>query len=213
MFYEKLYKIIKLCNKYNVLLISDEAHCDLILGDNKFISLGTINKELLQNVVILTAPTKTFNIAGIRGGNAFIWNKEIKQRLNKRFARQGVNKLNIFYITATKAGYLYGKDWLSHIRNYIFENYLHIKNFFNTEIPEFKIYDIQATYLMWVNYSSLKLSEKDFFDNLDSKVILSKGSECGNNGIGFFRMNIACPRILIDKALQLIKEHINQCKI
>jgi cystathionine beta-lyase len=186
----ELIQIAQLCIKYKVLLVVDEIHCDLAFDNKKFTSLATLAEEVLQNLIVLTSPTKTFNLAGVRGGNMFVWNEEIKQRMQKRIVRFGMNKLNIFYISATKSAYCHGHEWLNEVKKYIFDNYLYVREFFHKEIPHLKLCDMQATYLMWINYKALNLSEEIFFRDLDSKVALAKGSQFGHNGIGFFRIDL-----------------------
>ncbi|MBN8827873.1 MAG: pyridoxal phosphate-dependent aminotransferase [Sphingobacteriia bacterium] len=203
---EELVKIINYCNKNGILLIADEIHCDLIAPGFKFHSLGSFSKEMLNNIIILNSPTKTFNLAGLRGGNAFIFNEEIRARFKKRLNLHGANKLNTFYIKATEIAYSQAAPWLTSLNNYLKNNYLYIQDFINKNLPQIKLTPLEATYLVWMNYENLKISEDQLISKLEKDVIFSPGSKFGENGKGFIRLNIATPLEVIKKALILLKE-------
>jgi cystathionine beta-lyase len=205
----ELEKIGNFCIENDVLLVVDEIHCDLVLENFNFTSYATLDQKYLKNTIIMNSSTKTFNIAGLRGGNVFVFNEKIKDILTMRFNHYGLSKLNSFFIAATIAGYSSCRSWHQLLLKYINQNYNFVKEFINKEIPTLKISPLEGTYLVWVNYKELDISESTFFKELEKNIVVAKGSEFGPGGEGFFRINIACPLATLEKACHLLKLHIN----
>ncbi|MBX9787093.1 MAG: PatB family C-S lyase [Alphaproteobacteria bacterium] len=208
----ELEKIGDFCLENNVLLVVDEIHCDLILEKFNFTSYASLDQKYLKNTIIMNSSTKTFNIAGLRGGNVFVFDKKIKDTLTMRFNHYGLSKLNSFFVAATIVGYSSCRSWHELLLKYINQNYQFVRNFIKNEIPTLKVSPLEGTYLVWINYQQLNIPESIFFKELEKNIIVAKGSEFGPGGEGFFRINIACPLDTLKEAFHFLKIHINSFK-
>ena len=207
--YEDLLRIAEYCLENEILLIADEIHCDLVLPGYHFTSVATLPTRYLQNTIILHSSTKTFNIAGLRGGHVVVFNQRMQKELSKVFDLYGINKVNTAFLTATMAGYTHCHDWTLSLNKYLAHNYHYIQTFIQEHIPQLKTFPLEATYLMWIDYRALQISEDDFFSVLDQELIVSKGTIFSEYGKGFFRINIACPLDMIKRAMQILHTQIN----
>lgn len=203
---EELRIIGNFCLENNILLVVDEIHCDLVHTGHNFVSYAALPDIYLENTIILTSPTKTFNIAGLRGGNLFIFNLDIYRMLEKKIILYGINKINTLYATALTAGYNQCKPWLSGVNSYIEKNAVYITNFINHEIPILRCAPLQATYLMWIDYRNIQVDEATFIKSLETKIILSPGSKFGPNGTGYIRINIASPFSIVERCMTELKQ-------
>lgn len=208
---KEIEKIIGLCKKYNVLLISDEIHCDLVDPDKKYYAAGRLSSD----VVTCLAPTKTFNIAGIQSSVIHIPNKKLYKQMQKRLIMDDSSQINVFSIDATIAAFNNAEEWLNQLNEYIYHNKKTVENFLDDEIPEIRLIACEATYLLWLDCEKLNINSKDLSSFIREKtgLFLSPGRQFGENGDNFLRMNIACPQeILIDglerlkKSVELLKE-------
>ncbi|MDK2886761.1 MAG: cysteine-S-conjugate beta-lyase [Thermosipho sp. (in: thermotogales)] len=202
---EELERLAEICLKKNIIIVSDEIHADIVYKPNKHNVLISISEKLLDNTIVLTAPNKTFNIAGLQIGNAIIPNKKLKDQFSAVVNSQHLNSSNIFGIVATEAAYNYGKNWLNELLGYLHENAKYVKRFLEnktnvrTQIPE-------GTFLMWLDFRKYK---GDIHKKLlKNGLWLNEGKEFGNEGIGFERMNIATSRKIIEKALKIIEKTV-----
>ncbi|MDP8202688.1 MAG: MalY/PatB family protein [Candidatus Tenebribacter burtonii] len=201
--FNELQKVSKLCFKYNVLLISDEIHSDLIIGENKHIPIPTISKDIANNSLTMFAPSKTFNVAGLSLSYVIIPNKKIRVKFQKTILNLGLHGGNVFGIEALEASYRYGQKWLDELLNYIEDNYTFVQQYLQNNIPRIKTIKMEGTYLLWLDCSELRLSQKELvslFIN-KAKLALNDGSKFGKGGNGFMRMNLGCSRRLIEQAL------------
>lgn len=193
--------ICNFCKQNQILLVVDEIFCDLICSNKEYISCGTLSKEYLDNLILLNSPTKTFNLAGLRGGNVIAFNDSIKDRLNSRFKRYGLDKLNSFYLEATITVYNECESWLRNLITYLKTNHIFIKDYIDNNISKLIVTPLEGTYLMWINYKKLSISESTLIEKLDNYVSVAMGSSFGENGFGFFRLNIACPIKILEIAM------------
>lgn len=201
--FDELQRVSKLCLKYNVLLISDEIHSDLIFRNNKHIPIPTISNEIADNSLIMFAPSKTFNVAGLSLSYLIIPNKKIRQKFQKTLRNLGLHGGNVFGIEALEASYTYGQNWLEELLIYIEDNYIFVQQYLQKYIPQIKAIKMEGTYLLWLDCCELGLSQKELvslFIN-KAKLALNDGSKFGKGGKGFMRMNIGCSRELIKQAL------------
>ena len=217
---ESLEKIAALANKHNVIVVSDEIHCDLTDPDLKYVPFASLDEKLSNNSITCISPSKTFNIAGLQSSAVFTRNKELYERLERQLAIDYFNHPNIFSIDATIAAYK-SEDWLNELREVLFNNKMIVDEFLKTEIPEIKLVPANATYLLWLNCSELnKEDHEDGFSNDLSEFLrenvglfLSPGVQFGQNGDDFLRMNIACPQELLLEGLNALKIGIEKYKI
>lgn len=215
-----LEKIAILANKYDVIVVSDEIHCDLTDPDLKYVPFACLDHEFSNNSITCISPSKTFNIAGLQSSAVFTRNKEFYEVLEKQLSVDCFNHPNIFSIDATIAAYK-SEDWLNELREVLFENKMIVDEFLKSEIPEIKLVPANATYLLWLDCS--KLRGENFegceFSNLLSEFLrenvslfLSQGIQFGQNGDNFLRMNIACPKDLLLEGLNALKTGIEKFK-
>ena len=203
---DELREIVKICAENNVLIISDEIHCDLILGSNKHIPLYTIAGDFKDNIITCTAPSKTFNLAGLQISNIIISDEQKRKKLRNTLFKAGMIDPNSFAPVAMEAAYNYGDQWLSELIRYIEGNYSFLNNFVSARLVKSSAADLQGTYLAWVDFRNYKLDVKEL-DNLfikEAKVAPSFGHIFGPEGAGFIRFNLACPRSLLEEGMERI---------
>ena len=210
-----LERIANLAYENNVYVISDEIHCDLTDPDKKYIPFASVSNSAKNNSISCLSPSKTFNIAGIKSAAVSIPNENIRKRIFNALDYDGVSDPNIFAITSAIAAYNYAKDWLRELKEYIYKNKIFLKEFLESEIPQIHLIDCEATYLLWLDCSKFNIKSEEFNKFLMNKtgLLLSPGIQFGETGEGFLRINIACPRIILEKGLNKLKEGVELYKI
>ena len=203
----ELTKIGDICFRNNVIVVSDEIHCDLTYPGHTFIPFASVSEEFLNNLVTCSAPSKTFNIAGLQAANIFASDEEMRKKIDKALNVNEVCEINAFAVEALIAAYNEGEEWLDELRQYLYSNYIYLKDFFTQHLPQLTILPLEATYLVWVDCSALGLSSAEITKKLldDEKLWLNEGTIYGTAGEGFIRLNIACPRELLVQGLDKIK--------
>ncbi len=200
----------EICNRHGVLVIADEIHCDLMMPGVKFQPYGLLGQAFTDNVIICTAPSKTFNLAGMHLSNMVIPNKKLHQAYDAYMARIGVaGGLNPLATTALEASYNGGEEWLEQVLDYIWANHQHVKSFMAENMPAIKVIDLEGTYLNWMDFRGLGLArpELEELTQLKAKVLFDEGHIFGPGGEGFERINLACPRAIVDTALARLKNN------
>lgn len=207
---EELKKLGDICIRHNVLVISDEIHSDIIFKNHKHIPFGSISEEFEQNSITCMAPTKTFNIAGLQTSQVILPNEEHYQILDNAFIRLDIRRNNAFSLVATEAAYNHGEDWLNEYLKYIEENMDFAISYINENIPSLKVRKPEGTYLLWVDFSETGLSDEEVAKALvdKGKVALNSGESFGTGGKGYQRINLACPRVMVEDGLSRIKKAI-----
>ncbi|MDK2563706.1 MalY/PatB family protein [Romboutsia sedimentorum] len=207
---EELKKLGDICIRHNVLVISDEIHSDIIFKNHKHIPFGSISEEFEQNSITCMAPTKTFNIAGLQTSQVILPNEEHYQILDNAFIRLDIRRNNAFSLVATEAAYNHGEDWLNEYLKYIEENMDFAIKYINENIPSLKVRKPEGTYLLWVDFSETGLSDEEVAKALvdKGKVALNSGESFGTGGKGYQRINLACPRAMVEDGLSRIKKAI-----
>lgn len=210
-----LERIANLAYENNVYVISDEIHCDLTDPDKKYIPFASVSNSAKNNSISCLSPSKTFNIAGIKSAAVSIPNENFRKRIFNALDYDGVSDPNIFAITSAIAAYNYAKDWLRELKEYIYKNKIFLKEFLESEIPQIHLIDCEATYLLWLDCSKFNIKSEEFNKFLMDKtgLLLSPGIQFGETGEGFLRINIACPRIILEKGLKKLKEGVELYKI
>lgn len=204
---DEIEKMAKICLKHNVLTISDEIHSDLIFKENKFHSFLTLDHKYMENAIVCTAPSKTFNLAGLQTSIIIIPNKVIREKYQHTLANVRLENPNTFGIEAIKAGYNKSEQWLEELMGYLDNNRKFIKEYLDKNIPLAKYKLPEGTYLAWIDLNEvLPKDEKieDFFEN-KAKVAIDYGYWFGEQGKGFIRLNFACPQQILKEALDRIK--------
>ncbi len=186
---EELRKIAELCSKYDVLLISDEIHCDIVEPGYQYVPISSV----CDNAITLISPTKAFNLAGLQTSCIVCPNIEIHYALQKAVYMDDVGEPNYFACSANIAAYTYGEQWLDEMNEYVYQNKKYFIDFINKEIPQLSVCDNKATYMLWVNISSISQNSRQFCDELrkETGLFVSPGAQFGLGGEGHFRINIA----------------------
>ena len=202
-----LEKIASLCAKYNVIIISDEIHCDLTDPNKKYTPFASVRNH---DSITTISPTKSFNIAGLNTAAVYIVGDTLKEYVFNALDVEWVSRANIFAVTGAIAAYNKGRPWIDELRQYLYDNKEFVANYLKEEIPEIKLIDSDATYLLWLDCSSLDISSKEFIKFLNEKtgVLLSAGVDFSKNSDEFLRLNIACPRLLLKNGLEAIKNGV-----
>lgn len=206
---EEIKKTVDICKRHNVLIISDETHADFI-WKGKFISYASFY-DIYENIIIGLSTSKNFNIAGLEASNIIIKNEELRAFFKKLLRQGGIHNPSYFCIPAVIAAYKYGEEWLLLVKNKIKENMELIKSFFENEMKGFKVIDSEGTFLLWIDYRETGISEEKLKELIIYKahIAFSLGSGFGEDGRGFFRVNAALPKKLLEEALFRFKNNIN----
>jgi cystathionine beta-lyase len=208
---KELRRLGDICLKHNVIVVSDEIHADFVYGKNKHIIFPGIRPEYLNNTVLCTSPSKTFNMPGLQVSNIFIANDKLRLQFIKTIRKTGYSHLNTLGIVACTAAYEHGAQWLEALKVYLWENISFVKGFLESQIPQVKLVEPEGTYLLWLDFSALKLKDDDLEELIEkkAKLWLSPGRAFGAGGQGFQRLNIACPRQVLEQALLQLKRAID----
>lgn len=205
---EELQKVGELCLKYHCLLVSDEIHSDLIMPGYKHTPTASISEKIAQNTITCMAPSKTFNIAGLVISEIIIANEQLRKQFQK-VMYDGVHIFvgNTFGEVALEACYTHGDEWLSQLLQYLRHNVDFVQNYVKDNLPQVRTFRHEATYLPWLDFSGLGLSHEVLFRKLadQARVALNDGLIFGEEGRCHFRINVACPKSVLEKAMEQIK--------
>ncbi len=205
---EELTKLAEICLKNDILMISDEIHSDLIFEPNKHIPLASLSKEIADNTISTFAPSKTFNVAGLSSSVIIISNPKLKVAFDNYVNDLHIGFGNIFGNVALESAYFKGAEWLNALMDYLEGNIALVKKFIDKPGIKIKMHVPQSTYLLWLDFREYGLKDKELKKMLvqDAKIGLSPGELFGPGGEGFQRMNIACPREVLIKALNNLEK-------
>lgn len=208
---EELRRLGRLCFDRGIKVVADEIHCDFSYPGHKHIPFLSLGEEFRQNAMACTAPSKTFNLAGLQCSNLFIPNEEMRRAFQRELTAQGAGGANIFGRAACRAVYEQGDEWLDELLVYLRGNYETLCSFVAEELPALKVSPLEGTYLAWVDARGLGLDDDARASLLRDKarVWLSDGATYGENGRGFWRVNLACPRSVLQEALERLRDAIN----
>lgn len=202
---DEVSKIYELCKKYNCFLVSDEIHGDIIHKPNKLYSVGNYLNDY-DKIVICTAPSKTFNIAGLCDSNIIIKNEKLRNELEEDLHNYSIES-NVFGLTACLAAYTKGDAWAEKQNEYIYENYEIVKDYLKTNISKAKTYKLEGTYLMWINLKFLNIPQEELLERLmSSGVLVGDGTVYDKDYVDYIRLNLACGRKQLSEALNQIKK-------
>ncbi|MEH7382919.1 MalY/PatB family protein [Bacillus sp. JJ1533] len=209
---DELTKLGEICLKHNILVVSDEIHSDLVYEGNVHTPFASISKEFAQISITCTAPSKTFNLAGLQTSNIIIPNEELRESFNKALEDRFIGMTNTFGVTALIAAYEEGDEWLDQLLVYLKENLEFLKKYIKTTIPEVKVIEPDATYLVWLDCRELGLEAKQLEEVIQKqgKVAFDEGYIFGKEGDGFTRINIACPRSLLEEGLKRFSQALKK---
>jgi cystathionine beta-lyase len=201
----ELLRIAEICLRHELIICSDEIHCDLVYAPHRHTPIASLAPEIEERTVTLMAPSKTFNIAGLECGYAIIPNAGLRNRW-KDFTYGIIPGVNIMGHIAALAALTEGQDWLEQVLTYLQGNRDGLDDFLRAQIPSLKMSRVEATYLGWLDCreTGIQKNPAEFFLK-HARVALNDGEEFGRGGTGFVRLNFACPRQRLIQALDRIK--------
>ena len=209
---EELRRMGDICLKHNVLVVSDEIHFDLIMPGYKHTSYPTLGEKYADNCVMCTAASKTFSLAGLCVGNAIVPNKELWTKLNDQVNVDGCYTYSIFGNRALEVGYMECADWVDQLNEHVWGNYLYFKDFMAKHFPDVWVADLEGTYLCWFDCRCFGMPGEELAKFLQEKAQLyfDDGFIFGPAGDGFERINLACPRKVVEDALARFKKAMDE---
>jgi cystathionine beta-lyase len=206
----ELEQLVEVCERKDIVIVSDEIHLDLILGKIKHTPTAIVSEKAMQRTVTLVAPSKSFNVAGLTNSAAIIPNKKLRDAFLNVLQNNSVGGGNIFGAVAQEAAYAHGEPWLEELLVYLRGNLKYFEDFLAEKIPVLKVYPLEGTYLAWVDCTSLGMDDASLkgFMLKKAKLWFDEGTMFGSGGSMFMRINIACPRSMLKMALERLEKAV-----
>ena len=204
---DELLLLGEMCLMNKVMVISDEIHCDLVLPGYKHTPFATLGHQYALNSITFHAASKTFNLAGLATSTAIIPNPVIRKTYTDYVNDMEAHLGNIFGKVSTQAAMTYGDEWLEQLLGYVQGNIDYVSDFLTAHLPKVKFNKPQATYMMWLDFNGYGLTEEELWRKMtqEAQLGLNRGKDFGEEGRGFFRINLACPRSTVVEAMQRMK--------
>ena len=204
---EELTRLGDICVKHHVTVVSDEIHEDFVFK-GKHQVFANIKKEYEEITVTCTAPSKTFNIASLMISNILIPNPELKRKFKHQMDAAGISQLNVLGLVACESAYEHGEEWYQAMKTYVKANIEFVKQYVEEQLPGVKMVEHEGTYLVWLDFRGTGLSVEELDDKIinQAKLWLDSGKIFGSCGEGFQRINVACPRKVLEEAMERIKK-------
>ncbi|MEG1254420.1 MalY/PatB family protein [Clostridium sp.] len=211
---DELSELTKILVDNNILIVSDEAHCELVHKGYNHNFVLQQHEEAIENSITCIASHKTFNIAGLEISNVIIPNEYLRKRYKQALLSESINKPNLLGLTAVKAGFDHCGEWLDEMLDYVESNFVYMEEFFKENIPCIKVIPAEAMFLAWLDFRALNLTPKEIEKLLitEGKVLVNQGYYFGKGGEGFIRINLACPKSTLKDALERVLKAINTLK-
>lgn len=205
---DTLVRLAEFCHKRNILVISDEIHCDMALWDNRHTPFASVSPEAAACSITFGAPSKTFNIAGVVSSYAIVPNPDIRRRFFEWLEANELNSPTLFAPIATMAAFREGEQWRQEMLRYIEGNVEYVEEFCRKHIPQVKPLRPQASYLVWLDCTSLRLTHEALNDLFvrKARLALNDGAMFGQEGEGYMRLNVGCPRSILKEAMERLAE-------
>lgn len=206
---EELTRLGDICLKYRVTVVSDEIHSDFIFRGRHQV-FADLKREYADITVTCTAPSKTFNLAGLLLSNIFISNRELRHKFRQQVNAAGISQLSPFGLVACETAYTQGEEWYQAMLAYVAENIAFTKEYVEKHLPGVEMVEHEGTYLVWLDFRKTGLSVEELEDLIvnRAKLWLDSGKIFGKSGEGFQRINVACPRQILEEALHRIGEQL-----
>jgi cystathionine beta-lyase len=204
---EELIRFGEICLENEVLVVSDEIHGDLIYPGHEFVPFAGISEDFAGAAVVCTAPSKTFNMAGLHTSNIVIANPALRARFRQALLGHGIMGMGAFGVVAAEAAYNHGEEWLEQVLDYLQGNLRYLEDYVARHLPPIRVVPPEGTYLVWLDCRRLELDKRELERLMldEARVYLEEGYVFGSEGEGFVRMNIACPRSILAEALDRIR--------
>lgn len=211
---EELLRVGEICQKHGVLVVSDEIHADFTYAGHTHRVFASVKSEFADFTITCTAPSKTFNLAGLQNSNIFIPNRQLRHAYKKELSACGCGGTNCMGMAACQAAYEAGADWLEQLKQYLAGNLAYVRQFLREKLPDIALIEPEGTYLVWLDLRKLGLTEQQQRQLIvqDAKLWLDTGTLFGQGGEGFERINIACPRTTIEQAMQRLEHAVHKTR-
>jgi len=209
---EELERIGRICIDNNVVIVSDEIHFDIIMPGYKHTVFATISEEFADHCIVCTAPSKTFNLAGLQTSNIIIRNERLRELFREEQLSVSISRLNMIGYKACELAYDKGEEWLEQLLLHIDHNRLVLTEYIEQNLPQIKVIPMEGTYLQWLDLNALGIPhlELERIMHMEAQVFFDEGYVFGEEGKGFERMNIACPTNVMLAALERMKKTLDQ---
>ena len=207
----ELKKLGDICIRHHVIVLSDEIHSDFTYPGHTHHVFLSLAEAYANQCVICTAPSKTFNLAGLQISNILIPNEKLRHAFESAVTRTGYSQVGIMGLVATQAAYEHGDEWVAELKEYLYENLNFVREYLKENLPQIRLIEPEGTYLLWLDFRGLGLTEKELEELVvkKAKLWLDRGAVFGAEGRGFERINIACPRSTLKQALDQLKNAIS----
>jgi len=201
---EELRRVSDICLRNDVIMLSDEIHFDILLPGAKHTVYATLSEEAAQNCIVFTAPSKTFNLAGMQTSNLVIPNKDILDKVRTEFMSNSIFILGNMGIKACEIAYSQCSQWLDEFILFLEKNCDLVRNYFAEHIPQVKVYKVEGTYLQWLDFRAFGMDAKELENFMinEAEWFTDEGIMFGEEGSGFERINLACPSAVLEEALE-----------
>ncbi len=204
---DELTRFGEICVKHGLIIVADEIHSDLIYSGHKHVPFAKLSGDFAACSITCTAPSKTFNLAGLQVSNIIVQDPELRSRLERRLESNGISEPNFFGVAAAGAAYAQGEEWLGQVLSYLEGNADFIGDFLKARLPQIHYRKPEGTYLAWLDFRALNLDKDGLKELLADRagLALNQGFIFGSSGDGFARLNFACPRALLKEGLERIE--------
>lgn len=208
---EELEHLGDICYKHHVIVVSDEIHADFVFQGKHHV-FANLKEEYKEITITATSPSKTFNIAGLQVSNIFIPNAGLRSKIKKQIDAAGYSQLNVLGLVATQAAYEHGEEWYKEMHRYVKDNISYTKQFVEEKLSGVTLVENEGTYLLWLDFRELNLSERALEDLIvkQARLWLDSGRIFGTAGKGFQRINVACPRTTLKEALTRLEKALQE---
>lgn len=209
---EELRRIGEICLEHHVIIVSDEIHEDFVYPGHRHVVLADIEERFRDITITCTAPSKTFNIAGLQVSNIFIANPQMRAAFQKEIDKTGYSQLNQMGLVACESAYRYGREWLDQLLEYLQGNLDFARSYIQGNMPGVKLVEPEGTYFLWLDFRSLNISDEELNRLVTDKagLWLDGGLMFGSAGTGFQRINMACPRMVLAEALERLSKALER---
>jgi len=209
---EELEELVEICHEKGVVILSDEIHCDLMLPGFSHLPLASLSEKAASITVTCMAPSKTFNLAGLSTSTMIIPDPVLRERYRKTLVGLHLHLGNIFGNVAAEAAWTHGHEWVEALMRYVQGNVDLVTDYCRDRLPQIMPVQPEATYMIWLDCREMRLSGKELkrFFVEKAGVGMNEGSTFGPGGEGFMRMNLACPRSVVERALTQIENAIRK---
>ena len=209
---EELSKVISICQQNNILLLTDEIHADFAMPTHHHYPIAKIAVDSSVQLITCTAPSKSFNLAGLQLSNIIIEDSDLRERFESRQRRSGVESLNCFSYKACELAYDYGEAWLDELIALVYSNYQMVVAYLNEHWPAVRIFPLQGTYLLWLDWGTVEIPNRNIIDFIikEAKVFVTKGDKFSEGCSNFMRLQLAAPSKDLQEALERIRRALAQ---